>query len=70
MKKIQILLIFMGSMSLLFAQNNDEEAIKKVIADQSMAWANRDTTAYCDSYANNELTQSAYNNRNLSIGIS
>jgi hypothetical protein len=69
MKKIQLLLIFKGSMSLLFAQNNDEEAIKKVIADELTAWSNRDTTAYCDCYANNELTQSTYNNRNLFIGI-
>jgi ketosteroid isomerase-like protein len=48
---------------------SDEEAIKKVIVDQSTAWANRDTTAYYACYANNELTQSAYNNRNMSIGI-
>jgi hypothetical protein len=69
MKKITLLLVFMGSMSLLFAQNNDEEAIKKVITDESTAWANRDTTTYYTCFANNELTQSAYNNRNLSIGI-
>jgi hypothetical protein len=69
MKKCTLLLVFMVSMSLLFAQNNDEEAIKKVIIDESTAWADRDTTAYFAAWANNELTQGAYNNRNLSIGV-
>jgi hypothetical protein len=48
---------------------SDEEAIKKVIIDESTAWANRDSTAYYAGFANNNLTQSAYNNRNLSIGV-
>jgi ketosteroid isomerase-like protein len=47
---------------------SDEDAIKKVITDESTAWANRDTVAYFAAYADNELTQGAYNNRNLSIG--
>jgi hypothetical protein len=69
MKKITLLLVFMGSMSLLFAQNNDEEAIKKVIVDESTAWAKRDTTAYFEAFAKNEITQGAWNNRNLSYGV-
>jgi hypothetical protein len=48
---------------------NDDEAIKKVIIDESTAWANRDTTAYFAAYADNELTQGVYNNRNMSIGV-
>jgi predicted ester cyclase len=48
---------------------NEDEAIKQVIIDQTIAWANRDTTAYYACYANNDLMQSNYNNRDLSIGI-
>jgi predicted ester cyclase len=48
---------------------NEDEAIKQVIVDQTTAWANRDTTAYYACYANNDLMQSNYNNRDLSIGI-
>jgi hypothetical protein len=47
---------------------NDDEAIKKVIADESTAWANHDTTAYFAAWADNNLTQGAWNNRNMSIG--
>ncbi len=48
--------------------SSDEEAIKKVIIDESTAWANHDTTAYFEVFAKNELTQGAWNNRNMSIG--
>ena len=48
---------------------SDEEAIKKVIIDESTAWAKRDTTAYFDAFAKNEITQGAWNNRNLSYGV-
>jgi hypothetical protein len=47
----------------------DEDAIKKVIVDESTAWAKRDTTAYFDAFAQNEITQGAWNNRNLSYGV-
>lgn len=46
----------------------DEDAIKKVIIDESTAWANRDTAAYFAAWADNNLTQGAFNNRNMSIG--
>ena len=49
--------------------NNDEDAIKKVIIDESTAWAKHDTTAYFDAYADNELTHAAWNNRNLSYSV-
>jgi hypothetical protein len=51
------------------SNQSNEQAIKKVIIDESTAWADRDTTAYFTAWANNELTQGAYNNRNLSIGV-
>ena len=47
----------------------DEAAIKKVIIDESTAWAKRDTTAYFDAFAKNDITQGAWNNRNLSYGV-
>jgi hypothetical protein len=48
---------------------SEEEAIKKVIIDESTSWAKRDTTAYFDAFAQNEITQGAWNNRNLSYGV-
>ena len=68
MKLLHFLLfssLFIGS---LRAQKTDEDAIKKVIIDETTAWANHDTTAHFAAIADNELTQGAYNNRNLSIG--
>ena len=47
---------------------SDDAAIKKVIIAETTAWANKDTTAQFAAFANNELTQGAYNNRNGSIG--
>jgi predicted ester cyclase len=48
---------------------NEDEAIKQVIIGESTAWAKRDTTAYFDAFAKNEITQGAWNNRNLSYGV-
>ena len=48
---------------------SDEEDIKKVIIDETTAWANHDTTAYFAAYADNELTQGAYNDPDLSFGV-
>lgn len=48
---------------------NEDDAIKKVIIDESTAWAKRDTTAYFDAFAKNDITQGAWNNRNLSYGV-
>ena len=47
------------------AQTTDEDAIKKVIMDETAARANLDTTAYFAAYADNELTQGVWNKRNL-----
>ena len=73
MKNFMLLLVFTFSFNSLSAQtpsvnSEEEEAIKKVIIDESTAWAERDTTAYFAAWADNELTQGAYNNRNMSIG--
>ena len=73
MKNTLLLFCFLCLTTQVSAQtpsvNSEEEAIKKVIIDETTAWANRDTMAYFAAYANNDLTQSAYNNRNMSIGI-
>ncbi len=68
MKYLFSLLFSMLFIIPLSAQKADEEAIKKVIIDETTAWANHDTVAHFAAIADNELTQGAYNNRNLSIG--
>jgi hypothetical protein len=71
MKNALLLFCLLAISTQIFAQapsvNSDEDAIKKVITDESTAWANHDTTAYFAAWADNDLTQGAWNNRNLSI---
>jgi hypothetical protein len=73
MKNALLLFCLLAISTQIFAQapsvKTDEDAIKKVIVDESTAWANRDTTAYFAAWADNDLTQGAWNNRNLSIGV-
>jgi hypothetical protein len=72
MKNALLLFCLLAISTQIFAQAppvlNDDEAIKKVIADESTAWAKHDTAAYFAAWADNDLTQGAWNNRNLSIG--
>ena len=70
MKYLFFLLISMIYITPVFSQKTEDEAIKKVIIGSTTAWANRDTTAYLASYADNELTHRAVNFSNLSIGVS
>ena len=68
MKNLYFLLVALFFVSNLNAQSADADAIKKVIIDETTAWANKDTTAQFASFANNELTQGAYNDSDGSIG--
>ena len=68
MKNLYFLLVTLFFVSNLNAQSAEADAIKKVIIDETTAWANKDTTAQFASFANNELTQGAYNDSDGSIG--
>ena len=56
MKLLHFLLFSTLFVSPVCAQMTDEDAIKKVIVDETTAWANLDTTAYFAAFADNELT--------------
>ena len=69
MKNLYFLLVALLYVTTVKAQNAEAEAIKKVIIDETTAWANLDTTAYFAAFADNELTQGAWNKRNLGYAV-
>ena len=69
MKNLYFLLVALLYVTTVKAQNADADAIKKVIIDETTAWANLDTTAYFAAFADNELTQGAWNKRNLGYAV-
>ena len=69
MKNLYFLLVALLFVSNVKAQSAEAEAIKKVIIDETTAWANLDTTAYFAAFADNELTQGAWNKRNLGYAV-
>jgi len=51
-------------------RTTDEDDIKATLIGETTAWANRDSIAFLNSYADESISQQAYNNRDGSYGVS
>ena len=75
LKPVFLSLSLLFVMDILDAQtsNNklikDEDDIKMTLISETTAWANRDSIAFLNAYADETISQQAYNNRDGSYGV-